>query len=278
MMHELNPSEFYRALAVFQGDDPRSSRGLPPFAVLEGRSPGRVFVDDPHDPATAFIWSRWGYFYLAGEARHDEFNRALHERLCGELLPQSVALGERWPVLYPFSEAWGEKIGLFLGDRAYQKLYRRSYTLNLAAFSLHRAWRKKVLPGFCMRRVDQELLAQTGDEIAGPIQATWISLGAFLSQGLGYCLLHGERVVSLCLACFAARGKLEISINTAEEYRRQGLATLTAAAFIEECLERGLQPNWECWWTNTPSTALAEKLGFEQGVDHPVYYWEEGAT
>jgi len=82
--------------------------------------------------------------------------------------------------------------------------------------------------------------------------------------------------VSLCLACFAALGKLEISINTAEAYRRRGLATLTAAAFIEECLERGLQPNWECWWTNTPSTALAEKLGFEQGVDHAVYYWEEG--
>jgi len=172
MMHELNPSELYRALAVFQGDDSRSSRGLPPFAVLEGRSPGRVFVDDLHNPTAAFIWTRWGYFYLAGEARHDEFNRALHERLCEELLPQSVALGERWPVLYPSSEAWGEKIGLLLGYRTYQKLYRRSYALNLATFAKQRDWRERVPPGFYMRRVDEDLLAQTGDEIAGPIRAT----------------------------------------------------------------------------------------------------------
>ena len=272
-MYELEALEFAQALPAFQS----MRHCVPLFAVLERNSPGRVFVDDAHAPAVVFIWSRWGYLYLAGIAHNDEFNRSLHETLARELIPQSVALGERWPVLYPSSAAWSDKMGLLLGDKALRRLYRRGYTLNPSSFARHHNWRERVPPAFRMARVDAELIANAGEEIAGSIKGTWNSVGDFLSKGLGYCLLHEGRVVSLCLACFAGLGRLEISISTAEGYRRQGLATLTASAFIEACLERGLQPNWECWWTNGPSTALAERLGFEQGIDHPVYLREEPA-
>jgi hypothetical protein len=33
--------------------------------------------------------------------------------------------------------------------------------------------------------------------------------------------------------------------------------------------------NWECFWDNGPSSALAGKLGFSPLQDYPVYYWEE---
>jgi RimJ/RimL family protein N-acetyltransferase len=273
-MLELGADEFARAVKVFQG----MSHCVPPFAVIEGNNPGRVFVDDASAPTVAFIWSRWGYYYLAGDVHNEAVNRSLARLLSEELIPQSVALGERWPVLYPYPEAWREKIDVLLGGRAVQRLYRRTYTFNPSRFARLPDWRERVPAGFSMRRIDEELIAATGDELAGGIKGTWSSIDHFLSKGLGYCLLHEGRVASLCLACLAGLGRLEIGISTAEAYRRQGLATLTASAFIKDCLQKGLQPNWECWWTNTASAALAEKLGFEQGVDFPVYHWEERLT
>jgi RimJ/RimL family protein N-acetyltransferase len=59
-----------------------------------------------------------------------------------------------------------------------------------------------------------------------------------------------------------------------EKYQHQGLATVTATAFIAGCLARGLRPNWECWWDNEPSVSLAKKLGFEPLNDHPVFLVE----
>ena len=68
--------------------------------------------------------------------------------------------------------------------------------------------------------------------------------------------------------------RCEIDIHTKEKYRRRGLAHYAASAFIEECLARGLRPNWECWWDNEPSVSLAKKLGFEPISDHPVFLVE----
>jgi RimJ/RimL family protein N-acetyltransferase len=68
---------------------------------------------------------------------------------------------------------------------------------------------------------------------------------------------------------------MEIDTHTEENNQRQGFAVLTASAFIEECLRRGKQPNWECFWGNEAATALAEKLGFQAEADYPIYYREE---
>ena len=106
------------------------------------------------------------------------------------------------------------------------------------------------------------------------VVASWASIDDFLSYGLGFAVLDGDKITSSCTSVLASRQKMEIDVHTTEAYRGQGLATICALAFIDTCLQRGTQPNRECFWDNEVSFHLALKLGFTPLPNYPVYYWE----
>ena len=65
-----------------------------------------------------------------------------------------------------------------------------------------------------------------------------------------------------------------MEIDTRQDYRRRGLATICGAALILECLARGLYPNWDAH--NRESIALAQKLGYvfdREYTCYEVYPW-----
>ena len=95
------------------------------------------------------------------------------------------------------------------------------------------------------------------------------------SKRFGVCLLQRDDIVSACTAVSVGGGQAEVDIHTEEAYRRRGYGYLTACAFIEQCLARGLTPGWACWPYRIASQALAEKLGFEVRPDVPAHYWAE---
>ncbi len=64
-----------------------------------------------------------------------------------------------------------------------------------------------------------------------------------------------------------------LSIDTTMHFRRQGLATLACLALIEECLERGLTPLWNCLASNEASARTALKLGMEEGPPPRESHW-----
>ena len=270
-MFELKSDHFDRARKVFA---PLSSC-TPLQAVLDGNSPGRVFVDDAANPAVGLIWTPWGYYYLAGEVDNDAFNHALWARLSEELIPASVAMGECCPLLYPYPASWEGKLDVILQGRTPDKVYRRTFTFDPSAFARHRGWRDRVPPDDRVIPVSEVLAMPGGDEIAEGIAVTWKSLEAFLEKGFGFCLLHAEEAASFCYACFVGNGEAEINIRTQEQFRGRGFASLVASAMIEHSLSTGLTPSWECWWDNESSDALARKLGFVPRCDFPVYAWEE---
>jgi GNAT superfamily N-acetyltransferase len=148
-------------------------------------------------------------------------------------------------------------------------LYRRPFTFDLARYAALGDWRVRLPTGFRLRPVDGGLAEKIG------LPPTWTSIDDFLARGLGFALLAGDEIASVCLSVFACQASLEIDVHTAKNYRRRGLAVITAAAFIEACLLRGQLPNWECFWENEPSAGLAGKLGFTAQPDYPVYFWEE---
>jgi len=88
------------------------------------------------------------------------------------------------------------------------------------------------------------------------------------SNKFGYFLLKDGEVVSECTSVWVETvgvetGCVEIGIETKEPHRRKGYAALTATAFIDDCLSKGLIPVWCCWDFREGSKELAEKLGFE---------------
>jgi len=66
------------------------------------------------------------------------------------------------------------------------------------------------------------------------------------------------------------KGGIEIQIDTREDCRRKGLATVCGARLILECLSRDLYPSWDA--QNQWSVSLAGKLGYR--FDHAYIAYE----
>jgi RimJ/RimL family protein N-acetyltransferase len=245
-----------------------------PQAVLAGSNPGRVFVNNLNTPSAAFLWLPCGYGYLMGNASDPNFQQEIHALLLNELLPPMLEGGENGFIMLPTGNFRHESIEVILKDRSPFEIYRRIYSFDANAFAERLAKISAIPDTKSLEKIDPGII-ESHPPLQDEIHLTWGSLAAFEAHGYGYCLLEGETLVSFCLAVFADETRDEISVHTAEAYRQQGWGTVVASAFISECLRRGRQPNWECFWDNEPSTKLAEKLGFRMQEDYPVYYWEE---
>jgi RimJ/RimL family protein N-acetyltransferase len=169
--------------------------------------------------------------------------------------------------------AWGDRFSAVLGVDL-PLLFRASY---YAFRGLAVDWRRRVPAGFRMRRVDRALLEDAGvvnrEVVAHKIETNWNSVEDFVERGPGFCLVHGDTIVSECLADCVVGDRCEIGIWTDERYRRRGLATLTVAATVEGCLARGLTSiGWHCANNNVASRRTAERVGFEKVAEYPIYW------
>ena len=124
--------------------------------------------------------------------------------------------------------------------------------------------------GFRLQRVDTPALYEACRMAGGigDIVNNYTDYTAFSRHGLAIAALKGDAIAAGCGAYAHADGQLEVEIDTAVPYRRQGLATACGAAFVLACLEKGLRPHWDAM---TPvSAALAAKLGFLHPRPYPV--------
>lgn len=124
--------------------------------------------------------------------------------------------------------------------------------------------------GFRLQRVDTPALYEACRMAGGigDIVNNYADYAAFSRHGLAIAALKGDEIAAGCGAYAHADGQLEVEIDTAGAYRRQGLATACGAAFVLACLEKGLRPHWDAM---TPvSAALAAKLGFVHPRPYPV--------
>ncbi len=262
-MIELEKHEFKRVVHLLNG----VKQAVLPYAVCEGYNPGRVFVDDVNHPETLLIWTPVGYYFLVlGQV---QILGGLSRLLTETFIPASKELGETGYILVAALDDWQEKTSALLGGREVIKIFRRPFSFNVDKFTARGNWRAQIPDGFQLKRVDESLAEKAG------VLGSWASLDDFMAHGIGYALMDGDRIASVCASVFASSTHVEIDVHTEDEYRRRGFASMTASALIEECLRQGRQPNWECFWENEESTALALKLGFEQLADYPVYFWEE---
>jgi GNAT superfamily N-acetyltransferase len=104
-----------------------------------------------------------------------------------------------------------------------------------------------------------------------PAAALIWSAACYLAMRFGFCVLRGESRVSSCPTVFVGVRMAETGVGTEELYRRQGVATLAAYAYLEHCLVNPVQPKWGCYY-NVASEGLAQKLGFTNRRDVEVMY------
>jgi RimJ/RimL family protein N-acetyltransferase len=270
MIYELHTADYNKVRPLFRALEYH----LTSAAVLDGHNPGRVFVDDPVNPQAAFMFSPEGC-YLAGKSDNDAFNRTLNNAIhAGQVSDERVeALA-----LICHPESWEQQLAVVLDPWQPARVPRRHYVCREVKYD----WRANIPNGYAVHCIDAALLGQSGLKIPDHIQSwmenNWGSVIQFLQSGFGLVTIHADhagaaQVASWSLADCRSGEACEIGIRTAEAYRRQGLATITAAAAVQYALSHGyMMVGWQCSEDNLGSIRTAEKIGFERERDYALYY------
>ncbi len=264
----LSVDQFHLAKPLFAA----AHYGALAAGTLEGGHPGRVFVDDPAQPRAGLVCTRVGYFFLAGEPDSAGLDWLL-KLFTGELIPrQKAESGNPEALLFFDPPELGDALFARFAAVRPVRIFKKLHIFPVENAARLRGWRDYLPHGLRAVPYSRELLAAQ-PALAEEAAQFYGSCEAFLQKSLGVCILDGDVSASACSGVFTGGGEIEISIHTAEGYRRRGLAILAAAAFIEASLERGLRPIWGCWPENVPSMLLAKKLGFIEDCDQPLCLW-----
>ena len=238
--------------------------------ALDGANPGAVFAS-AKDAQTALLLSPEG-IYLAGRADDASVNAALRQRIADTMtaLQGDVALiadGEEWRTVMPI-------VCPVPPREVARRFYRFEGTAPLC----------ETPDGFALRRVDTALMddakLRLSEHMIEWATTNWGSVAEFVRRGFGFCAVEtatGE-AASWSLADVVAEGRCEIGIQTAEPYRRRGLAAAVTAAMVRYALtEAKLSAvGWHCSVANVGSSRTAERVGFRHVADYTQFVCHYG--
>jgi len=270
MIHELKKTDYQKTQPLFN----ELQWNLITKAVIEGTSPGRIYTDNIEDPKTAFMCTVEGY-YLAGNTNNDEFNRSLNKLIFQRLFTGDTVRKDETDIAIGFHpNTWKQKMPTIFKGRVPLTTARRHYTCTKLK---EKHWKDHIPQGFQIQRIDKKLLEtphlQIPEHVTNWMKTNWGSISDFMKKGFGFCTIHGNRIVSWSIADCISGTACEIGIHTHENYRRQGLATLTAAAAVDYALSSGFtQVGWHCDEYNLGSIGVAEKVGFKLERKYIQYY------
>ncbi len=216
------------------------------FSVLEGKNPGKVFVDNAENPTQALALLPGGVC-IGGYFDQEDLNESV------SFLRESSDINLYWPSqgfgkLEPPSNATGDTEFLEFLD-----LPDELEHLKLVARDLP--------PGCSMRRIDNELIESC--LWRRHIIHNCGTIDNFLKNGLGYCLMKETEIIVETYAAFWGAGHVEIGGITHENYKKSGYAYTTVAYLITKCAEKGFKTRWNAEKENTASVALGRKLGYK---------------
>jgi GNAT superfamily N-acetyltransferase len=275
MLHELASGAFATVGHLFAG----VAHHLAIPAVIAGEARGRVWVDDPAEPALALLWDMVdGIGYLTGDPGNAGQGEALNAFFLGTLVPEAGRYGYRRFYLHATPDVWDATLETILQGIAHSAQWLRFYAHTDPGRLVD--WRSGLPPGFEMRRLTPDLLESSPldnlDQVVYCVQAVWGSVEAYGNRAVGTCLLHGDRVVAWCSTDWIQGGACELYVETFEPYKRQGLGTLVASACVEACRSEGWAVYWHCWAHNAGSVRLAERLGFAKQSEYRFHALDVG--
>ena len=274
MILEL-PKESFTRIRHLIGD---ASHYLVLTTLLEGRTPGRIWVNRLEEPTTALVWDRLNtLFFLVGDSTDDELNQELNSLVMDTIFPEAIQLQYRKFLLqFTPHHTWEEQIGVILKrsipDR--QSIYSYAFDPCDSDFTLNQELQ---LPaGYKIARITHELLDNTNlvnlEQVVYAIRVCWQSTDQYLHNGgIGVCLLENDVIASWCSTDYVIGSECELYIETFEGYQRRGLGTLVALACVQECMAKGLLVRWHCFNYAIGSVKIAEKMGLAKTAECPVY-------
>ncbi|GKX30717.1 hypothetical protein SH1V18_31970 [Vallitalea longa] len=261
MFLKLEKEDYYKVKKLYS----HMNYYLEIISTIEKKS-GLIFVDDEKNPQTACIYNNQHNFYITGKATNKTFNENLSKYILNDICSSMVETDcLDFYIHFSDMDSWEEEIKNIFGQHYVSRINWRYYQ-----FDTERSNIKVELPeGYLLKKIDAELLNRKDlKNIEKIIEWTstegWLNQEDFLNNGFGFCIITGQNIVSWCLADYVISNRCEIGIETDEDYRRKGFASIVVSACVKHCLSIGIDHiGWRCFESNIGSRKTAEKVGFK---------------
>ena len=216
-----------------------------PSSIAEGIQSGEIYVNDDDDVETVFFWHYCGFGYISGK-------------------PSDGFLNEIY--LKMISDHNGRRLVLISSDDGVKEFFRdKDVVLDSRleySYLHHRYINETGINGFRIEQINEENLSRIEGRIIPSF--SWESPDQFLKEGFGYIALDQEKVCAVAFSAAVSSDEIDIGVETHEDYRRKGLASILAGRMCERILEIGKRPVWAHSISNTGSMNTALKCGFVQ--------------
>ena len=272
----LASAEYGKVRALFAGLEYNVSLD----STLDGSTPGTVWADDPQNPHAALIHSVECWALGGNPERLDAWTQFVQEDLF------STDEGEELDLRV--TAAWENQM-----ERLATKIGRETIAWSRRHYVCHRLvladWAQRLPTGFTIRYMNVDLLNSIEEgNVKAPahllhwIVNNWGNQETFLSLGFGACTIDEatREIVSWSVADCVSGNRCEIGIHTHPDYRRRGLASLTAAAAVDYAFGHSYsEVGWHCAEENEGSIGTAEKVGFtlERKYTARIYLSDAGS-
>ena len=230
------------------------------LSYLQGHM-GAAWVDNLENPTVAQITVGIFVFY-AGDP-----NATNVEELLDNLPDFSLVIVD--------SDEWKNRIESFHRGKAEKHVRYRFEKNPMHLDKTHLLMIMSSLPqGYEIKKVDRNIVNSTAfQELSEDFVSQFDSIDDFIDRGVGYAVLYDGKVVSAATSFSIYDDGIEIEIATNSDYRRKGLASITAAAIIIDCLDNGKYASWDA--ANIESADLAKKLGYIFKETYEAYFIEK---
>ena len=219
---------------------------------------GSIYAEDTEEPASA-VAILGDFCFLAGKPDSKLLSYKPEE------------CKQNFIIMVPQSNEWADLIEKFYGEKAKKvmryatkkegNIFDRTLLQNIIASLKH---------PYSMKRMDRELFQYcAAHDWSRDLVSQYSDYEEYERLGLGIVILDKGVPVSGASSYTRYETGIEVEIDTKEEYRRKGLASVCGAGLILECMDRELYPSWDA--QNKWSLALAEKLGYHFDYEYPAY-------
>lgn len=246
-------------------------------SVSAGNTIARLWVGSAVSPVdTAILWDFGNKgLYVGGDCSSNASGDALGRFMREELAAIAHAAGMNRYSVRALTSTAAVAVNHALGNRASMDKRKLFHELPCAAGTIGGGLPLDVT----FVNIDRRLLNAglvNGERVAAEARWMWPSVDRFAAQGWGVAaVIHGE-LVCWCTSEYVGALQCGIGIETISAYQKRGVATATAARFVDEALRRGKSPCWECDSENEASLRVAQKLGFTVTESTSWYHgcWE----
>lgn len=253
------------------------SEDCPSFSgIVAGICKGTLWVDRIDEPqiAIAASYAVGSHAFLGNITNTDEF-KTLEAFINDELFPYLKLRGRNY---FEFSVE-NESLKPYILNMFQEKKINseceyshRTYDFIEEVYTL--------AEGFILHEINQEFwLTLTkgtyinSSFISERLLESWESFEEFEHQSFGYCVTYSNRIAAVILGTARFHNIIPIDIETEEAYRHRGLGFILTAHFANECLSKGLIPQWDVVESNPFSIHLAQKAGFKLFKKNDVYWF-----